>query len=145
MRGSWCRISLRLGPGQYCLVRPPNPPQLIKEGFLGVPLIVFFFFFSIAPSGNFSADALEFYVSNTPKPNLIRYTCRITPKRVTSLLCPSPRHSAKVKQLPAYIDVEVVANCLAGLWNSRTLDLPHTRSNHLNVGFWQNYFVTRHL
>jgi len=29
------------------------------------------------------------------------YTHRITPKRVTSLRCPSPRHSAKATQLPA--------------------------------------------
>jgi len=28
------------------------------------------------------------------------YTRRITPKHVTSLQCPSPRHSAKATQLP---------------------------------------------
>jgi len=30
-----------------------------------------------------------------PKPKTFHYTCRITPNRVTSLRCPSPRHSAK--------------------------------------------------
>jgi len=35
-----------------------------------------------------------------PKPNLPLYS-RITPKRVSSLRCPSPLHSAKATQLPA--------------------------------------------
>jgi len=75
----------------------PNPPQLIKEGFLGVLLLVFF---SIASSGNFSADARNYYVSNTPKPNLSLYF-PYSSKRVTSLLYSSKYHSAKAKQLPA--------------------------------------------
>jgi len=75
----------------------PNPPQLIKEGILGVLLLVFFL---LLPPGNFSADALDYYVSNTPKPNLSLYFPYYA-KRVTSLLCSSPRHSAKAKQLPA--------------------------------------------
>jgi len=86
------------GPGQLSSASP-NPPQLIKEDFLGVLLLVFLFFF-IAPPGNFTADALDYYVSNTLKPNLY-YTCRITPKRVTSLLCPSARPIANAKQLAA--------------------------------------------
>jgi len=44
MRGLWCRICLRLGPGQLSSVSP-NPPQLIQEGFLGVLLLIFFFYF----------------------------------------------------------------------------------------------------
>jgi len=62
-----------VGPGQYCLVRPLIPPQLIKEGFLGVLLLVYLFFFLLPPSGYFSADALDYYVSNTSKPNLLLY------------------------------------------------------------------------
>jgi len=31
------------------------------------------------------------------------YTRRITPNRVTSLRCPTPRHIAKATQLPAYM------------------------------------------
>jgi len=30
-------------------------------------------FFLLLPPGNFSADALDYYVSNTPKPNLLLY------------------------------------------------------------------------
>jgi len=39
------------------------------------------------------------------------YTRRITPKRVTSLRCPSPHHSAKAAQ-PICVGVEAVANRL---------------------------------
>jgi len=63
--------------------------------------LLVFLCFSIAPFGNFSADAFNYYyASNTPKPNLSLYL-PYSPKRVTSLLCPSTHHSAKAKQLLA--------------------------------------------
>jgi len=40
---TYMRISLRLGPGQLSSASP-NPPQLIKEGFLDVLLLVLLFF-----------------------------------------------------------------------------------------------------
>jgi len=51
-----------------------------------------------------------FFILTKPNQNqTFHYTRRITPKRVTSLPCPSPRHSAKTTQLPAYtVDVEAV-------------------------------------
>jgi len=39
-------------------------------------------------------------VLNNHQPNL-HYTRLITPKRVTSWRCPSPRHSVKATQLPS--------------------------------------------
>jgi len=66
----------------------------------------------LPPPGNVSADALDYYVSKTPKPNHSLYSLHITPKCVTSLRCPSPRHSAKAKQLTTCVYVEAVANRL---------------------------------
>jgi len=59
------------------------------------------------------------------------YTRRITPKRVTSWRCPSPRHTAKAIQLPAYCwsGGEPFAK-LCKIWpafGKRTLYLSHTR------------------
>jgi len=51
------------------------------------------------------------------KPNqAFHYTHRITLKGVTSLRCPSPRHNAKATELPAYVDIEAVANRLQPLY-----------------------------
>jgi len=75
----------------------PNPAQLIKEGFLCVLLLVLF---SVAPPGNFSADALDYLRVKYSKTKPFIILAIIMPKRVTSLLCPSPRHNAKAKQLP---------------------------------------------
>jgi len=59
-----------------------------------------------------------------------RFTRRITPKRVTSLRCLSPRHSAKAHSYlrRCWSGGELFAT-LCKIWPAfgiRTLDLPHT-------------------
>jgi len=59
-----------VGPRTIVYSASPNPPQLIKEGFLDV---LYCFFFLLPSPGKFYADAFDYYVSNTPKPNLSLY------------------------------------------------------------------------
>jgi len=68
---------------------------------------------------------------NIPKPNLLLYLSYYTKacNKFAVLISASLRQG----KTTTCIDVEAVANRLAGLWDSRTLDLPHTRSNYLNV------------
>jgi len=78
-------------------------------------------------------------VPNTPKPNLSLYLPYYA-KECSEFAVPISTSLRKDKTTTC-VDVKAVANFLqscvryAGLWDSQTLDLPHTRSNHLNVGF----------
>jgi len=80
----------------------------------------------------FFIENLNYFSNFTKLDQTFHYTRRITPKRVTSLLCPSPPHSATATQLCTCIDFEAVANLLqpcrrndwTKVWN---LDLQHTK------------------
>jgi len=54
--------------------------------------------------------------------HIVHYTRCITPMRVTSFQCSSPRHSDNAVQLTTYVDVEVMANRLHTVLELTSLD-----------------------
>jgi len=68
------------------------------EGFLGVLLLVFSLY---CPLLEIILPTPLINTCQILQNQTFRYTCHITPKRVTCFRCPYLRHSAKAKQLPA--------------------------------------------
>jgi len=83
---------LRMIPGQWPTASP-NPSLLIREGCLVVLLLGLDFLLPL----NFSADALDYYVSKTSKSNLSLYSPYYAEASNEFAVpnCPFPRHNAK--------------------------------------------------